>query len=104
LARSQGLDVDDDNEPAPENIPAVGTAIDSTANLHGQEWGLGGTCHQKSAHHVDVSPQIKDYTKNNLGVISKLDMFFLFFPINYLEEVIVIETSHTLVAHAYTPF
>jgi hypothetical protein len=29
LARSQRLDVDDDNEPAPENIPAVGTAIDS---------------------------------------------------------------------------
>jgi hypothetical protein len=79
LARRQGLDVDDDNEPAPENIPAVGTTIDSTASLHGQEWGWGGTCHRKSVHHVDVSPQIKDYTKNDLGVISKLGMFFLFF-------------------------
>jgi hypothetical protein len=103
LAQSQGLDVDDDNnEPAPENIPAVGTAIDSATNVHGQEWGWGGTCHRKSAYHVDVSPQIKDYTKIDLGVISKLDMFFLFLPINYLEEVIVIETSHTLVAQAYT--
>jgi hypothetical protein len=34
LARSQGLDVDDDNEPAPENIPPAGAPIDSTSNLH----------------------------------------------------------------------
>jgi hypothetical protein len=38
LARSQGLDVDDNNEPAPENIPAAGARIDNTTNLHGQEW------------------------------------------------------------------
>ena len=47
LAQSQGLDVDDDNEPAPENAPAEGVAIDTTSNLHGQTWGWGGTCHQK---------------------------------------------------------
>jgi hypothetical protein len=34
LARSQGLDVDDDNKPAPENIPAEGAVVDSTANIH----------------------------------------------------------------------
>jgi hypothetical protein len=45
LARSQGLDVDDDNKPAPENIPAAGARVDSTTNLHGQEWGWNGTCH-----------------------------------------------------------
>jgi hypothetical protein len=102
-ARSQGLDVDDDNEPAPENISALGSSIDSTSNLHGREWGWSGTCHRKSAHHVDVSPQIKDCTKNNLGNISKLDMFLLFFPVDYTEEVIVIETSHTLVGQAHSP-
>jgi hypothetical protein len=36
LARSQGLDVDDDNKPAPENIPASSAALDSTTNLHGK--------------------------------------------------------------------
>jgi hypothetical protein len=45
LARSQGLDADDNNEPAPENIPAEGVVVDSTANIHGQEWGWNGTCH-----------------------------------------------------------
>jgi hypothetical protein len=39
LARSQGLDVVDDNEPIPENIQAAGACIDNTTNLHGHEWG-----------------------------------------------------------------
>jgi hypothetical protein len=103
LARSQGLDVDDDNEPAPENIPAEGVTIDSTANIHGQEWGWNGTCHRKSAHHTDVSPQIKDYTKNHLRTLSKLEMFLLFFPVDYLENVIVKETSNILVGQAHSP-
>jgi hypothetical protein len=104
LAQSQGLDVDDDNEPAPENIPPAGAPIDSTSNLHGQTWGWGGTCHRKSAHHTDVSPQIKDYTKNHLSrTLSKLEMFLLFFPVDYLENVIVIETSQTLVEQAHSP-
>jgi hypothetical protein len=34
LAQSQGLDVDDDNEPAPENIPGAGAPLDSATNLH----------------------------------------------------------------------
>lgn len=41
LARSQGLEVDDYNEPAPENVPAEGVVIDTTSNLHGQTWGWG---------------------------------------------------------------
>jgi hypothetical protein len=103
LARSQGLDVDDNNEPAPENIPAASAPIDSTSNLHGQTWGWGGTCHRKSAHHTDVSPQIKDYTKSHLGTLSKLKMFLLFFPVDYLENVIVIKTSRTLLEQAHSP-
>ena len=47
LACSQRLDVDDDNGPSPENIPAAGALIDKTTNLHGQEWRWSGTCHQK---------------------------------------------------------
>jgi hypothetical protein len=103
LARSQGLDVDDDNEPAPENIPAEGVVIDSNANIHGQEWGWNGTCHRKSKHHSDVDSQIVNYTKNDLKALTKLDMFLLFFPANYLENVIVKETSKTLVEQALSP-
>jgi hypothetical protein len=97
------LDVDDDNEPAPENIPAAGAPIDCTTNLHGQQWGWDGTCHQKSKHHVDVSPQIKDFIKSDLCTTSKLDMFLLFFPLDFVEDIIVKETSRILVQQAHQP-
>ena len=49
LACSQGLDVDDDNKPAPENVLAEGLVIDTTSNQYGgQTWGWGGTCHKKN--------------------------------------------------------
>jgi hypothetical protein len=75
LARSQGLEVDDDTEPAPENIPAAGAALDSTTNLPGQAWGWGGTCHQKTKHHTNVSPQILNHSRSDLCNETKLDMF-----------------------------
>ena len=73
-------------------------------NLHQKTFqqGWGGTCHRKSVNHTNVRPQIKDYTKNNLEKLSKLDMFLLFFPFNYLENLIVIETSKTLVGQAHS--
>jgi hypothetical protein len=103
LVRIQGLDVDDDNEPAPENIPAVGVPIDNTTNLHGQTWGWGGTCNRKTKNHIDVNPQIKDYTKNDLCATSKLDMFLLFFPLDFVEDTIVKETSRVLLHQAHQP-
>lgn len=39
LVLAQGLDVDDDNAPAPENIPIGPTANDTLKG--GQRWGLG---------------------------------------------------------------
>jgi hypothetical protein len=103
LARSQGIDVDDDNDPAPENIPPNGVEVDTMTNKHGQVWGWGGTCHRKTQNHVDVCPQIKDLTKADLRTFTKLDMFLLFFPYEYLEDVIVKETSKALVDQAHQP-
>jgi len=38
--RNQGLAVDDDNEPAPENIPATNTQSTNVTQLkEGQTWG-----------------------------------------------------------------
>jgi hypothetical protein len=103
LAQSQGLDVDDDNEPAPENIPAAGTRVDSTTYLQGQEWGWNGTCYRKTKHHLDVNPQILNHSRSDLCNQTKLDMFLLFFPLNYTENVVVKQTSCTLVGQAYNP-
>jgi hypothetical protein len=103
LAHSQGLDVDDDIEAAPENVPAAGAPLDCTTNLHGQAWGWGGTCHRKTKHHTNVSPQILNHSRSNLCSQTKLNMCLLFFPIDYFEEVLVKETSRTLVGQAHQP-
>jgi hypothetical protein len=50
---------------------------------------------------VDVSPQIKDFTKSDLCTTSKLDMFLLFFPLDFVEDIIVKETSQILLQQAH---
>ena len=51
MVKKQGLMVDDDNDPAPENIPDVTTTRSSTTN---GKWGWNGQCHQKliGAHNL----------------------------------------------------
>ena len=44
LVRAQGLVVDDDNDPAPENIPDANKPEADTPN---GKWEWGGQCHQK---------------------------------------------------------
>jgi hypothetical protein len=103
MARAQGLDVDDDNDPAPENIPVRGAPAESDENPHGQEWGWGGTCHRKSQHHSDVNAQVVNHCKAELIGMTKLQMFLLFFPIAYLDSVVTMQTSLTLQRQAHKP-
>ena len=43
LVRNMGFEVDDDNEPAPENVPADdATPVNGGALLEGQQWGWDG--------------------------------------------------------------
>ena len=43
LVRNQGLEVDDDNDPAPENIPDLASPRTPNASLYNdQEWGWDG--------------------------------------------------------------
>ena len=103
LAWAQGIDVDDDNEPVPENIPPAGSDIDNNNNIHGQTWGWNGTCNRKSNHHSHEGAKIEGMSKADLKKTTKLDMFLLFFPLNYLEDVVVVETSKYLVGQTYQP-
>ena len=50
-ARAAGLTIDDDNEPAPENIPAPNLCHEHDPNTglnHGQSWGWNGICSHKT--------------------------------------------------------
>ena len=65
--------------------------------------GMVSTCHWKTKHHLDVDLQILNYSGSDICNQTKLDMFLLFFPLNYLENVPVKETSRTLVGQAHNP-
>ena len=86
------VDIDDDNEPAPENIPIVNEVNPSILE---QAWGHDGICfhcllnvtNQKACLHFPIDP-----TENNIN----LQLFEGLFPKDYLHEVILVETNKKL--------
>ena len=80
------VETDNDNDPAPENIPDL---IDDTGTCtYQEEWGHDGLCHRRM-----------NTTTANLGAEricchinpTLLDTFETFFPTNYVNEVILPE-------------
>ena len=47
--RAMGFGVDDDNDPAPENVPNPNEAVVTTEDglYTGQQWGWAGFCNRK---------------------------------------------------------
>ena len=89
MVRNQGLMVDDDNEPAPENIPVPGTVeVDN-----GGTWGWDGTCKRKITGAVNHRPSINSLTGLLLETVSYVTMFLLFFPRKFIEETIIKQTN-----------
>ena len=78
------VDGDDDNEPAPENIPQ---STDPTSSLLNTEWGHSGFCYRKSLtmqnngakFNFHVDPTEDDYY---------LQLFEGFFPKDHLNMII----------------
>jgi hypothetical protein len=75
LVRAQGLDADDDDDPALENIPTAGAPTGGYDDPHHQAWGWGSTCHRRSKNFADVNRSISDHTRNDLRIMSKPDVF-----------------------------
>jgi hypothetical protein len=90
--RALGFIVDDDNEPAPENIPPA------RVNNNRQEppervWGWSGIDHRKQANGLRSSARINCLSGIALQGATTLTMFLLFFPRKFLEDVILAETN-----------
>ena len=86
------VDIDDDNEPAPENIPI---ANEVNPSILEQAWGHDGICfrhllnvtNQKARLHFPIDP-----TENDIN----LQLFEGLFPKDYLHQVILVETNKKL--------
>ena len=95
IARNQGFHVDDDNDPAPENIPQADDTVETDTGLFPtQRWGV----------HSHVDPMVNDGFKQPPGFrdgfyiknASLLDIFCLFFPITWLKTVLIPQTNLNL--------
>lgn len=80
--------MDDDNEPAEENIPTT-----EDREEHGQQWGWTGVCHQRSQGYPNSRASIPGFTADTLQLVTPLMMFFVFFSRSYIEEVVLVETN-----------
>ena len=83
--QAMGFGVDDDNEPAPENVPPPNLRVETTDEgwLQGQSWGWAGFCNRKKEGGV------REKAKMNKKSSGFVQMFLLFFPQEWLEEVVI---------------
>lgn len=93
LAR-QGIEVDNDNEPAPENVP---DAAPTTAEPEALEWKEDGiVCPRRAANLQNSAAKLKNYSQEDVIKMSKLDLFLVLFPLEYLKTVVIPETNKQL--------
>jgi Transposase IS4 len=83
------LEVDNDNEPAPENvlIPNDITINDCVY----REWGHGGTCFRKMENARDVRASTNFPSQIQPGLV---DLFEMLFPKNYITDKLLVAVNN----------
>lgn len=97
FVRGQGLEVDDDNEPAPENIPTADAPapVDANAGLYeGQKWGWEGIDQRRIHSDTDPSAKFKDEWSPEKK--TWLEIWMKLFPFQWLTTVLLGMTNKSL--------
>ncbi len=92
--------MDDDNNPAPKDIPQPNEVQDNHNLQVGQAWGFDGIDQQAITRVVDQSPKFQDGwnpKKKHVRYFLKL------LPQNFFVNTIIAETSNALVAEKTPP-
>ena len=84
VALSGVVNVDDDNQPAPENIPTM----TDTPSIISTEWGHEGVCFRKEYKHPN-SPAILVHPVDTARDNVNLQLFEHLFPKNFLQDVMI---------------
>ena len=81
---NDAVEVDNDNDPAPENVPEPGRA--NTDCEFAPSWGHNGICNRKSLGLQDQQPKVNF---PSALVPTLVDLFELFFPKKFIEQVMI---------------
>ena len=91
--KKEGNGVDDDNNPAPENIPTP-AAKDDKVTYH--EWGSrSNICYRQSEGHVNKTPKLFKKVVVR-GKASYIYYFIYFLPVEWMKDVLLGMTSKNL--------
>ena len=82
--------IDDDNMPAPENIPRAGKVCETVFT----KWKTLGYCNRKSTGAIDMKARLLNVGHSH--ELNLVELFLHLFPKEYLKEVMVEETNKTL--------
>jgi Transposase IS4 len=89
LANIEGIQIDDDNQPAPENVGAV---PEDANNMYG-EWGFPGFCERRRQGFTKHGAQLRNHNGESFDLQT---LFEHLFPIKWIKEVLIPETNAKL--------
>lgn len=85
IALSAVVETDNDNDPAPENVPELAEEV-AGACIYKDEWGHDGLCYRR------MNTTTANYGAERLGdCLTILDNFELMFPVQYIKDVMLPE-------------
>ena len=90
--REQGITVDDDNEPLPENVEP-----DPTPNITPGEWiNLRQCIRESSPHNGKLEGRWKNKSWAEISRMSPLQIWLMCMPVDYLENVVIKKLNDVL--------
>ena len=90
--RCQGIDIDDYNDPASDNVPIQGETTAGTGN-----WRRGGIIHPRKAGNLqNYFASFRHYLHDSVLCMSLLRLFLIMFPEEYLGKILIPDTNKGL--------
>ncbi len=97
FVRNQGLAVDDDNKPAPENVPD--SQVVFSRLFDSQSWGYDGIDRRRASVPIDNQPTFQGgWTAKNKIL---MEVFLKMLPYNFFKTVVLEKTSSALVENKF---
>ena len=91
--RRQGISIDNDNNPAPENVLRKGENTNRTGNWRRE----GIICPRKAGNLQNSFAFFRHYSHDAILCMSLLWLFLVMFPEEYIEEFLIPETNKGLI-------
>ena len=98
LIRGLGFHVDDDNDPAPENIPTTRGEEERISDENvGAKFEWDGICARRQNNSQPSRPKLLGLSEETADGFTPASMFLLLFPMAWLTETMLVATNTNLV-------